>query len=71
MARCPRCARHFKVLEDEDPADHGCPRCGFTGRKERCLWCGHDIDEDDDHPYCSRECAVKAELDSEEDSCLD
>jgi hypothetical protein len=38
MARCPHCHKHFSVLEDEDPADFGCPRCGF----------GQDRNDDDD-----------------------
>jgi rRNA maturation endonuclease Nob1 len=27
MARCPKCKKQFKTLEDE-PADH-CPYCGW------------------------------------------
>lgn len=55
MARCPRCQRTFRVLEDEDPADHGCPRCGYTGRP-RCLWCGAELETAEYSPYCSSRC---------------
>ena len=34
MARCPRCSRHFRVLEDELPESHGCPFCGFEQRDD-------------------------------------
>ena len=28
----------------------------------RCIWCGAEIPEVDDHePYCSRQCAIAAE----------
>jgi hypothetical protein len=33
MARCPRCRCHFRVLEDEDDGQHGCPRCGYGDRE--------------------------------------
>jgi hypothetical protein len=29
MPRCPKCLRSFRVLEDEDDGQHGCPRCGY------------------------------------------
>jgi len=29
MALCPKCKKHFRVMEDEDPRDFGCPYCGY------------------------------------------
>lgn len=72
MARCPRCTRHFQVMEDERPEDHGCPSCGYgTEQDIKCLWCNgdfNDMDEDTFMPYCSDDCAGWAERDSMEDS---
>ncbi len=34
MARCPKCRCTFRVMEDEDPRDFGCPRCGYGDRPE-------------------------------------
>lgn len=81
MARCPRCTKHFRVMEDEEGM-HECPSCGYAPWNEpKCLWCngelptqlGHETEEDwlDDvpfYPYCSNDCANAAERDSEEDN---
>lgn len=29
MANCPRCKKYFRVLEDESPESHYCPKCGY------------------------------------------
>ncbi len=29
MPTCPSCRHHFRVLEDEDDGQHGCPACGY------------------------------------------
>lgn len=34
MARCPKCHKHFAVLEDEDDGQHGCPHCGYGETSE-------------------------------------
>lgn len=34
MARCPKCRHQFRVLEDEDDGQHGCPSCGYGDRAE-------------------------------------
>ncbi len=34
MARCPKCRCTFRVMEDEDPRDFGCPRCGYGEHRE-------------------------------------
>lgn len=34
MATCPKCRHYFRVLEDEDDGQHGCPSCGYTGHDE-------------------------------------
>lgn len=41
MARCPKCHRHFRVLEDEEGM-HDCPHCGFGPDDDR-----DDSDTDD------------------------
>jgi hypothetical protein len=43
MARCPACRRSFRVLEDEDDGQHGCPSCGFGDEPAECPFCG-DLD---------------------------
>ena len=57
MARCPACRSSFRVLEDEDDGQHGCPSCGY-GTAPWCDYCGDpdcsgecgDVDEDDEAP---------------------
>ena len=39
MARCPRCRKHFRTLEDE-VGMHDCPHCGYPP---------HGYAEDDEH----------------------
>lgn len=39
MPRCPRCRHSFRVMEDEDDGQHGCPSCGY-GDEPRCPECG-------------------------------
>ena len=34
MATCPKCRYKFRTMEDEDPRDFGCARCGY-GQDER------------------------------------
>ena len=72
MARCPRCTRSFRTLEDEQDM-HDCPHCGY-GPDWRCYWCG-DLYASIDHdfePYCSSLCAARAQADSvEEESCIE
>lgn len=34
MSRCPECRRHFRVPEDEDDGQHGCPYCGYGERDD-------------------------------------
>lgn len=29
MATCCKCKHYFRVMEDEDPMDFGCPKCGY------------------------------------------
>ena len=71
MARCPRCSKHFRTLEDEEGM-HDCPSCGYAPWDEpKCLWCGNDFndyDADEFSPYCCNDCAIAAERDSEEDN---
>lgn len=72
MARCPRCTRHFRTLEDEEGM-HDCPHCGYGPESvESCVWCnspvGPDISDEEDYPYCSTLCAAQAERDSEEEN---
>jgi hypothetical protein len=44
---------------------HACPSCGYDGHENPpCLWCGADVAEDDNVPYCSHECALAAELET-------
>lgn len=38
MARCPRCRRSFRTLEDED-GQHDCPYCGSAPGERRCDDC--------------------------------
>ena len=33
MARCPRCKRHFRTLEDEEGM-HDCPHCGYGPQRD-------------------------------------
>lgn len=60
MATCPKCRKHFRVMEDELPESHGCPFCGYGTEPElpcakKCSECGktaweiepHIEDEDD------------------------
>ena len=61
MAMCCKCKKHFKVMEDENPEDFGCPYCGFRthGPAIRCNMCMLLFDsednleefEDDDGPF--------------------
>ena len=44
MARCPACKKHFRVLEDEDDGQHGCPYCGY-GDEPRLLLDAYLADE--------------------------
>ena len=72
MARCPRCTKHFRVMEDEENM-HPCPSCGYAPWNESaCLWCSRPYDPDtwdaDSDPYCSLACDIAAERDSEEDN---
>jgi len=74
MARCPRCTKHFRTLEDEDGM-HDCPYCGYTNDPPpTCDWCNSPMPSVDDwgfmtyEPYCSSLCAAQAERDSEEDN---
>ncbi len=30
MALCPRCRKSFSVMDDENPEDFGCPKCGYN-----------------------------------------
>ena len=61
MARCLHCRRHFRTLDDEQDM-HDCPHCGYGPRDpEVCNYCGDPLDDDEHYPYCSAECAVKAE----------
>lgn len=32
MPRCPKCRTFFRVPEDEDDGQHGCPSCGYGER---------------------------------------
>jgi hypothetical protein len=34
MSTCPSCRYYFRVLEDEDDGQHGCPSCGYTGHAD-------------------------------------
>jgi PHP family Zn ribbon phosphoesterase len=34
MPTCPKCRKHFRVLEDEDDGQHDCPFCGYGAREE-------------------------------------
>ena len=71
MARCPRCTRHFRTLEDEEGM-HDCPHCGYwPGDEPTCDWCNGEFNEYDQNvfwPYCSEDCSQQAERDSEEDN---
>jgi len=71
MARCPRCFKHFRTLEDEEGM-HECPSCGYAPWNEPpCSWCGLAQDEwadGENYPYCEMTCAIAAERDSEEDN---
>jgi len=74
MARCPRCSKHFRTLEDEEGM-HECPSCGYAPWNEpTCLWCSGEMPWLDHgeyaacEPYCSVDCAAAAERDSEEDN---
>lgn len=61
MARCPHCRRHFRTLDDEQDM-HDCPHCLYSrSLPEKCIYCGDVLDDDKHYPYCSDECAVKAE----------
>jgi hypothetical protein len=73
MARCPSCRYSFRVMEDEDPSDFGCPSCGYGDPANRddytCSWCSKEFNEDDrdDYaPYCGQDCASEADRDNEE-----
>lgn len=72
MPTCPKCRRHFRVLEDEDDGQHGCPRCGFGDQPLPvcCEYCSNQIDVDDcdfEHvPFCSAQCSINAQLEDEE-----
>lgn len=64
--RCSKCRHHFSTLEDEQGM-HECPSCGYDGHDAPpCLWCNEDVLEDEHAPYCCGECAMSAELDSDE-----
>ena len=67
MPTCPRCHKHFRVLEDEDDGQHDCPCCGYSSHQDECLWCSQPCKDEDCYPYCSEECGIAAALDSEED----
>lgn len=72
MSKCPHCRRSFQTLEDEIGM-HDCPHCGYFPEPEvTCAWCNapmsHDIDDEENAPYCSSQCALHAERDSEEDN---
>lgn len=34
MATCWNCNRRFNVPEDDDPGEHGCPRCGDAEQQD-------------------------------------
>ncbi len=42
MALCPRCYKSFRVMEDEDPMDFGCPKCGYHPYSEKDEECDED-----------------------------
>ena len=68
MARCPRCTRSFRTLEDEQGM-HDCPHCG-CGPGDVCFWCEDLYHHSTYTPYCSSLCAARAQADSmEDDSC--
>ena len=70
MARCPRCTRSFRTLEDEQDM-HDCPHCGY-GSGYICFWCSDPYSRSTYAPYCSSLCAARAQADSvEEESCIE
>ncbi len=65
MPQCPKCRYRFRVMEDENPADFGCDRCGYgQGPKRYCVYCNDVIDDEFDdsefNDYCSSECEINA-----------
>ena len=71
MARCPRCIRSFRTLEDETDM-HDCPHCGYgpDWAAVFCFWCNDHYSDHEFEPYCSSLCAARAQADSaEDDSC--
>ena len=74
MARCPRCTRSFRTLEDEQDM-HDCPHCGYgleDDQAARCAWCNYPYTDPENYPYCSSLCAARAQADSvEDDSCIE
>lgn len=75
MPTCPKCRRHFRVLEDEDDGQHGCPSCGYGDRELAvfCEYCSTEVDPDDcdmEHaPFCSAVCAINAQAEDDERNC--
>ena len=49
MPTCPKCHRHFRVLEDEDDGQHGCPRCGYGDHDDYDDVIPEDSDTEDDY----------------------
>ena len=71
MAICPRCKKHFRVMEDEHPGSHPCPKCGYMAQEGeledgelKCIWCGFEGHEDDFYTdkHCSEGCKVLEEV---------
>lgn len=75
MPTCPKCRHHFRVLEDEDDGQHGCPSCGYGDHDFDvfCEYCSSqiDIEKDDDSfaPYCSSVCSINAQAEDDERNC--
>jgi len=53
MAKCPKCHKRFRVMDDEMPESHGCPYCNYNvpdlSNAKKCAECGltaWDIDDD-------------------------